>query len=78
MEDYPPTIILKIQTTLDFIRMVKTSTLASQFEPEELSNLLNPWEHESTPSDDPVLKLSLRNFILFMGASQHWGQIPVY
>lgn len=45
MEDYPPTIILKIQTTLDFIRMVKTSTLASQFEPEELADLLNPWEH---------------------------------
>ena len=70
VEDYPPTIILKIQMTLDFIQMVKTSTLASQFEPEELADLLDPWEYESMPSDDPVLKLSLRNFILFMGASQ--------
>jgi len=50
--------------------MVKASTLASQFEPEELAELLNPREHESTPSDGPAFKLSLRNFILFMGASQ--------
>ena len=69
-DDYPPTTQSKIQISLDFIRMIKESTLASQFEPEELADLLDPQEHESTPSDDPVLKLSLLNFISFMGASQ--------
>ena len=70
VDDYPPTTHSKIQISLDFIRMIKESTLASQFEPEELSDLLNPREHESTPSDDPILKLSLLNFISFMGSPQ--------
>ena len=50
--------------------MVKNSTLASQFDPEELAELLDPQGHTSTPSDDPILKLSLMNFISFMGSSQ--------
>ena len=69
-DDYPPTTQSKIQISLDFIWMIKESTLMSQFEPEELADLLDPQEHKSTPLDDPVLKLSLLNFILFMGASQ--------
>ena len=32
--------------------------------------MLNPQEHTSTPPDDPNLKLSLLNFISFMGCSQ--------
>ena len=50
--------------------MVKNSMLASQFDPEELAELLNPQGHTLTPSDDPILKLSLMNFISFMGSSQ--------
>lgn len=69
-DDYPPTILPHIQTALDFIRMIKESTLASQFGPEELADFLDPREHESTPSDDPALKLSLLNFISLMGSSQ--------
>ena len=49
---------------------MKESTLASQFGPEELTELLDPQEHTSTPSDNPALKLSLMNFISFMGSSQ--------
>ena len=69
-DNYPPTTQLKIQISLDFIRMIKELALASQFEPEELADLLDPQEHESTPSDNPVLKLSLLDFILFMDTSQ--------
>ena len=50
--------------------MVRDATLASQFDPEELAELLEPQEHESTPPDDPNLKLSLLNYISFMGCSQ--------
>ena len=69
-DGYPPTIHRKIQTSIDFIQMVEESTLESQFEPEELADLLDPREHKSTPSDNPALKLSLRNFISLMGSSQ--------
>ena len=50
--------------------MVEEATLASQFEPDELAELLNPLGHVSTPSDDPGLKLSLSNFISLMGYPQ--------
>ena len=50
--------------------MLETSTLASQFDPEQLAELLEPREHESTPPDDPGLKLSLLNYISLMGCSQ--------
>ena len=69
-EDYPPTIIPKICTTIDFIRLVEEATLASQFDPEELVELLDPLEHESTPPDDPGLKISLLNFITSTSLSQ--------
>ena len=45
--------------------------LASQFEAEELADFLHPGEHDSTPPDNPILKLSLLNFISFLGSSQH-------
>jgi len=32
--------------------MVREATLTSQFDPEELEDFLNPWEHTSTPLDD--------------------------
>ena len=50
--------------------MVKEATLESQFSPEELDDLLNPWEHESTPMDDPDLMLSLRAFIGLLDGTQ--------
>ena len=68
--EYPFAPLPKIRTALEFIRMVKDATLASQFDPEELAELLEPQEHESTPPDDPNLKLSLLNYISFMGCSQ--------
>ena len=70
-EEYPPTGIPRIQTAIDFVKLLKTSTLASQFEAEELADFLHPGEHDSTPPDDPILKLSLLNFISFLGSSQH-------
>lgn len=50
--------------------MVKAATLASQFSPDELADFLDPQEHESTPPDDPALKLSLLNFISYLGCPQ--------
>ena len=49
---------------------MKDATLATQFSPEELTEFLNPREHASVPSDDPILRFSLRNFISCMDASQ--------
>ena len=69
-DEYPPATLPKIRNSLEFIRMVKEATLASQFDPEELTEFLNPWEHDSMPPDDPALKLSLLNFISFMGHPQ--------
>ena len=71
MDDgYPPAAVEKIRIVLEFIELVKEATLASQFSPEELDDLLNPLEHESTPVDDPNLMLSLRAFIGFLGSTQ--------
>ena len=50
--------------------MVKEATLTNQFSPEDLAEFLDPQEHASVPSDDPVLRFSLRNFISCMDASQ--------
>ena len=69
-EDYPPTAIPRICTTINFIHLVEEATLASQFDPEELAELLDPLEHQSMPPDDPEFKLSLLNFISFMSLSQ--------
>jgi hypothetical protein len=54
----------KIRTAIEFIELVKRATLESQFEPDELTELLNPRGHDSTPLDDPNLTLSLLNYIL--------------
>ena len=50
--------------------MVNEATLETQFTPEELTELLDPQEHVSTPPDDPALRLSLLNYTSFMGCSQ--------
>jgi hypothetical protein len=50
--------------------MVGESTLASQFDPEELEDFLNPRAHDSTPPDDPILRLSLMNFMSYMNQTQ--------
>ena len=44
--------------------------IASQFDPEELQELLDPQEHATTPLDDPSLRLSLLNYISLMGSSR--------
>jgi hypothetical protein len=62
--------IPKIRTALHFIEAVRTVTLASQFDPEELEELLEPQEHESIPPDDPILKLSLLNYVSLLTSSQ--------
>jgi hypothetical protein len=69
-DNYPPTTNAKIRTALEFIRMVKEYTLASQFDPDQLTDLLNPQAHLYNPSDDLALKLSLLNFISLIGSSQ--------
>jgi len=69
-DEYPTATLPKMRNALEFIRMVKEATLASQFDAEELAELLEPQEHISTPPDDPSLKLSLLNYISFMGCSQ--------
>ena len=50
--------------------MVKAATLASQFGPDELEDLLNPVEHEYTPPNNANIVLSLSNFISLLGHSQ--------
>ena len=67
---YPPTVLPKMRNALEFIRLVKEATLESQFTTKELAELLEPQEHLSPPPDDPSLKLSLLNYISFMGCSQ--------
>ena len=67
--DYPPATNQKIRTTLEFIRMIKESTLASQFDPDQLAEFQNPQECPSALPDDPTLRLSLLNFISLIGSS---------
>ena len=69
-DDFPVATYLKISIALKFIELVKKATLASQFSPDELTDFLDPQEHESAPPDDPNLRLSLLNFISLMGSSQ--------
>lgn len=69
--DYPPAHVEKIQIALEFIKHVREATLASQFTPEDLADLLHPREHESTPMDDPDLMLSLRAFVELLGSTQN-------
>ncbi|KAF9786837.1 hypothetical protein BJ322DRAFT_1106942 [Thelephora terrestris] len=54
-DDYPPAVIPKIRTAIEFIHMVEEATLESQFDPEQLEELLDPQEHEALPPDDPIL-----------------------
>jgi len=69
-ENYPPAAIERIRVAIEFIELVKTATLASQFDTEELADFLNPLEHDSTPDNDPDLMLSLQAFIGLLGCSQ--------
>jgi hypothetical protein len=70
VEEYPVPTLQKMRSAVDFIRMVKEATLASQFDAEELAELLAPQEHTTTPPDDPILRLSLLNYISFLGYPQ--------
>ena len=71
-DEFPLATQPKIRTTaLKFIEQVKTATLATQFDPEELADSLNrPQEHESTPLDDPNIRLSILNFISLQDSFQ--------
>ena len=66
---YPPTVLPKMHNTIKFIQMVKKATLPSQFTAEELTEFFGSWEHISTLPDNPSLKLSLLNYISFMGCA---------
>ena len=44
--------------------------ITSQFDPEELQELLDPQEHATMPLDDPSLRLYLLNYISLMGSSR--------
>lgn len=70
VHEFPVATYPKIRTAIKFIKMVEQATLESQFDPEELAELLEPQEHASTPPEDPLLKLSLLNYISLMGCSQ--------
>ena len=67
---YPPAAVDRIKVALEFIRLVKEATLASQFSAEDLADFLNPLEHDSTPDDNPDLMLSLQTFVGLLGCSQ--------
>ena len=69
-DEFPLATEPKIPICLEFVKLVRTATLASQFSPEELADFLNPEEHKSTPPDDPNLRLSLLNLISLMGSSR--------
>ena len=59
-----------MKTTLEFIRMLETATLDTQFSPDELEAFQNPQEISSLPSDDPDLLLSISNYVTNLNASQ--------
>ena len=69
-DDYPPCQLLDMQTSINFIRMVRDATLESQFTAEELATLCDPQGHDSTPEDDRYLKFSIQNFIDLLGCAQ--------
>jgi hypothetical protein len=50
--------------------MVEAATLASQFGPEELEDLLSPVEHEYIPPNNANVVLSLSNFVSLLGHPQ--------
>lgn len=60
-DEYPPAMLPKIHTAVEFFQLIKVATLASQFDPEELADFQSSRELESTPPYDPALKLSLLN-----------------
>ena len=72
-EAFPMAHYPKIRTALCFIDGVRSADLASQFDPEELQELLDPQEHATTPLDDPSLRLSLLNYISLIGSSRVSG-----
>lgn len=69
-DGYPQPALPKMRRALEFIQMVNEATLVSQFDVEELAELLQPWNYVSAPPDDPDLKLSLLNYISFIGFPQ--------
>ena len=69
-EPFPVAHYPKICTALRFIDRVRSANLVSQFDPEELQELLDPQEHATTPLDDPSLRLSRLNYISLMGSSR--------
>jgi hypothetical protein len=69
-DEYPIATQPHLRTVIQFTKLLETSTLASQFDAEQLTDLLEPQEHDSTPPDDPDLKLSLLNYVSLMGCSQ--------
>jgi hypothetical protein len=69
-DEFPYASYPALRPAIKFTDSLKSATLASQFDPEQLEELLNPVEHVLTPPDDPVLKLSLLNYVHLMGHPQ--------
>ena len=70
-EAFPLAHLPKLRTAIRFIEAIETVSLASHFDPEELEELLEPQEHNSSPLDDPKLKLSLLNYISLLDTSHN-------
>ena len=62
-EDEPPITLERMQTNLQFVRMIEEATLESQFSPAELEAFRDPQELGLSPSDDRDLRLSISFFI---------------
>ena len=68
--EYPYTPLQNMRNHLEFIKLVEDAMLETQFSPEELAELRDPQEHESTPPDNPALRFSLLNYLSFINSSQ--------
>jgi len=68
-DNYLPATLLKILTSW-FYQDAQGGYIAVQFSPKDLVEFLNPQEHTSVPSDDPVLGFSLQNFVSYMNTFQ--------
>ena len=60
----------KLKTDRQFIELARHATLASQFTPAELEALRNPQQYETSPSDDPDLRLSIDLYISTLDHAQ--------
>ena len=70
-DEFPLSGVPDIRTAIEFIKQVETATLASQFDPEGLEELLNPMEHSVVYPNDPGFRASIQNYLALIGCSQN-------